>query len=60
MLSGFSGIVLVIMPTDNNLLHKVQETEAKKYRHCRCGYSFQLNINQLSRSNLCWWWFIWV
>ena len=30
MLSGFSGIILVIMPTDNNLPHKVGETEAKK------------------------------
>jgi hypothetical protein len=29
MLSGFSGIILVILPTDNNLPHKVQETEAK-------------------------------
>ena len=30
MLSGFSGIILVIMPTDNNSPHKVWETEAKK------------------------------
>ena len=30
MLSGFSGIILVITPTDNNLPHKVRETEAKK------------------------------
>jgi uncharacterized protein (DUF4213/DUF364 family) len=29
MLSGFSGIILVIMPTDNNLPQKVRETEAK-------------------------------
>jgi hypothetical protein len=30
MLFGFSGIILFIMPTDNNLPHKVRETEAKK------------------------------
>jgi uncharacterized protein (DUF4213/DUF364 family) len=30
MLSGFSGIILVITPSDNNSPHKVQETEAKK------------------------------
>jgi len=30
MLSGFSGIILVITPTDNNSPHKVRETEAKK------------------------------
>jgi len=30
MLSGFLGIILVIMPTDNNSPHKVRETEATK------------------------------
>jgi len=57
MLSGFSGIILIILPTDNNSPQKYGKQRQKKYRHCRCGYSFQLNINQLSRSNLCWWWF---
>jgi hypothetical protein len=29
MLSGFSGIIVVIMPSGNISPHKVQETEAK-------------------------------
>jgi uncharacterized protein (DUF4213/DUF364 family) len=30
MLSGFSGIILVITPTDKNSPHKFRETEAEK------------------------------